>query len=328
MTELLRTSYPRLSTVADHDRYLATVIEETEPVEHHPDAAPRRAPDPVGHRARRPWLFDLVASLIKRPFLVIGWLWIATVAIAAFAPSVLTSRLPLKVETKAKLQGPSWNHLFGTDQLGRDLFTRTVYGSSLSLRSALLAVFVGLVIGGGLGLVAGFLRGWVDDLLMRIVDVILAIPNLLLSLALITVLGFGTFNVAFAVGLAMVAGTARIMRSEVLRVRQSVFVEAAHSNGARWSSVLVRHVLPNSVSPVLVLAALQFGTAILTVSSLSFLGYGVQPPTPEWGSLVSTGRDFLGTAWWLTTMPGLTVAATVLAANRIARSLDGSRRIG
>ena len=117
------------------------------------------------------------------------------------------------------------------------------------------------------------------------------------------------------------------MRSEVLRVRQSVYVEAAHSGGARWSRVLLRHVLPNSVGPVLVLAALEFGIAILTVSSLSFLGYGAQPPTPEWGSLVASGRDFLRDSWWLTTMPGLVVAATVLAANRISRALDRPVRI-
>jgi peptide/nickel transport system permease protein len=125
--------------------------------------------------------------------------------------------------------------------------------------------------------------------------------------------------------LASIAACARVMRSEVMRVSQSPFVEAAGANGARWSSVLLRHVLPNSLGPVIVLAALEFGTAILAIASLSFLGYGAQPPTPEWGSLVSTGRDFLREAWWLTTMPGLTVAASVLAANRIARALDAGR---
>jgi peptide/nickel transport system permease protein len=286
----------------------------------------RRADAPVA-RQRSVWRRRL-GFFGRRPGLVISIAWLMLVAVAAFAPKVLTSRPPLKVETKAKLVSPSWQHLFGTDQLGRDLFSRTVHGSALSLKAALLAVLVGLVIGATLGLLAGFIGGWLDDVIMRIVDVILAIPSLLLSLALITVLGFGVYNVALAVGLAMVATTARIMRSEVLRVRQSVFVEAAHSNGARWSSVLGRHVLPNSISPVLVLAALQFGTAILTVSTLSFLGYGVQPPTPEWGSLVAGGRDFLRNAWWMTTMPGLTVAATVLAGNRIARALDGEGRYG
>ena len=148
----------------------------------------------------------------------------------------------------------------------------------------------------------------------------------LLVFALITVLGFGTANVAVAVGIASVAACARIMRSEVLRVRQSTFVEAAHANGTRWGGVLLRHVLPNSVGPLLVLVALEFGTAILAISSLSFLGYGTTPPTPEWGSLVASGRDFIREAWWLTTLPGLVVAATVLAANRISRAIDrGSR---
>jgi len=184
------------------------------------------------------------------------------------------------------------------------------------------------VIGSLIGLIAGFVRGWADDALMRVVDVLLAIPSLLLSLALITVLGFGTTNVAIAVGIASVAACARIMRSEVLRVRESTFVEAAHANGVRWSGVLLRHVLPNSIGPLIVLVALEFGTAILAISALSFLGYGAPPPTPEWGSLVATGRDFLREAWWLTTLPGLVVAATVLAANRISRALDQKRGRG
>jgi peptide/nickel transport system permease protein len=155
---------------------------------------------------------------------------------------------------------------------------------------------------------------------MRVVDVLLAIPALLLSLAIIIALGFGITNVAFAVGSAFVATSARVMRGEVLKIRSSPYVEAARAGGARGSRVLWRHVLPNSFEPVLVLAAMQFGSAILYVSTLSFLGYGVTPPAPEWGSLVADGRDYLNTAWWLTTMPGLTIVATVLAANRISRA--------
>jgi len=262
------------------------------------------------------------AAAFRRPGLALAAVWVALVGIAAIAPALLTSRSPLATETSVKLQSPSMEHWFGTDQSRRDPYTRRVYGAQVSLQAAALAVAVGLVVGGAIGLVAGFARGVVDDVLMRVVDVVLAIPALMLSLALITVLGFGTVNVALAVGIANVAACSRIMRSEVLRVRQSVYVEAAHSGGARWSRVLLRHVLPNSVGPVLVLAALEFGVAILTVSSLSFLGYGAQPPTPEWGSLVAGGRDFLRDSWWLTTMPGLVVAATVLAANRISRALD------
>jgi peptide/nickel transport system permease protein len=299
------------------DTVSPTVEHDAAPASPSPAAAPRGT---AGRRANR------LVGVLSRPGELLAAVWLVLIAVAAFLPGLLTSVDPLATNTKAKLQSPSWTHVFGTDQLGRDLFSRTVHGAGLTLRTALLAVAIGLVVGALIGLVAGFVRGWIDDALMRVVDVLLAIPSLLLSLALITVLGFGAFNVGLAVGLANIAGCARIMRSEVLRVRQSVYVEAARTGGSSWSRVLFRHVLPNSSGPVLVLATLQFGVAILTVSSLSFLGYGTQPPTPEWGSLVASGRDFLGTAWWLTTMPGITVALTVLATNRIAHGFD--RRSG
>ncbi len=283
-------------------------------------AAPAPIAAPVPRRSRR------LLAATRRPGVVLATVWLLLIAVAAFVPRLLTSVDPLATNPKSKLQSPSWSHLFGTDQLGRDLFSRTVHGTGLTLRTALLAVVIGLVVGTLIGLVAGFVGGWLDDLLMRLVDVLLAIPALLLSLALITALGFGAFNVGLAVGLVNIAGCARIMRAEVLRVRESVYVEAAHTGGSSWLRVLYRHVLPNSTGPVLVLATLQFGVAILTVSALSFLGYGTQPPTPEWGSLVASGRDFLRTAWWLTTMPGITVAVTVLAVNRVAHGLD--RRSG
>jgi peptide/nickel transport system permease protein len=267
-------------------------------------------------RAAHPWL---------APGLLASAVWLLLVAIAAFAPGVLSGTDPYVSDSAALLQGPSATHWFGTDQIGRDLYSRVVHGAALSLKATLIAVGVGVCLGAAVGLAAGAAGGWLDAVLMRAVDVLLAIPSLLLSLAIITVLGFGTINVAIAVGFGSVAGCARIMRSEVLRVRQSTYVEAATSLGVRRSTVLLRHVLPNSAGPVLVLAALDFGTAILAVSSLSFLGYGAKPPTPEWGSLVATGRDFLGSGWWLTTLPGLVVVATVLAANRIARALERSQ---
>lgn len=264
-----------------------------------------------------------LGEIARRPGLVLAIIWAVIVILAAFVPGLLTAVDPLRAAPKQKLLAPSFQHLFGTDQLGRDLFSRTVHGAGLSLGAALIAVAVGLVVGSLLGLLAGFLRGWVDEALMRVVDVLLAIPALLLSLALVTALGFGTVKVAIAVGISSIAACARVMRSEVLRVREGAYVEAAEAGGARRSRVLFRHVLPNSTGPVLVLATLEIGTAILAVSSLSFLGYGAVPPTPEWGSLVAGGRDFLGTAWWMTLMPGLTIALTVLAAGRISRALGG-----
>lgn len=267
-----------------------------------------------------------LAVILRQPGLVLAIIWLALALLSAVVPGVISHQDPYAADQTALLKPPSVRHLFGTDQIGRDLFSRVVHGSSLSLLSAVIAVAVGVCIGSLVGLVAGSLGGWVEIILMRFVDVIMAIPNLLLSLALIIALGFGTINVAIAVGFASVASCARVMRSEVLRVRVSDYVEAATSLGVRRFRVLAEHILPNSLPPVLVLAALDFGTALLSVSSLSFLGYGAKPPTPEWGSLVATGRDFLDTGWWLTTLPGLVVALTVLSANRIARALERGAR--
>ncbi|MCL9760188.1 ABC transporter permease [Frankia sp. AiPa1] len=289
-----------------------------------PPSVPERPPATgVGRR-----LAHAAGYLLRRPGLSLSLLFLLAVLIAAFFPDLLTADNPLRGDVTERLRGPSSEHWFGTDQLGRDLFARMVHGAARSLQATVLAVAVGLAIGATLGLVSGFVGGRTDAVIMRLVDLALAIPALLLALALITALGFGTVNVALAVGATSVAAFARVTRAEVLRVRTAVFVEAAVSCGARRDQVLVRHVLPHSWGPVLVLAALEFGTAILAVSALSFLGFGAAPPTPEWGSLVADGRDYLGTSWWLTTMPGLTVVATVLAANRVARAVEGERGTG
>ena len=264
----------------------------------------------------------------RRPGLVLAILVIAVMLVAAGFPDLLSGQDPLAGIPREKLQGPNPQHLFGTDELGRDLFSRVAHGAALSLKATVIAVALAGTVGGFIGLLAGFVGGWADQVLMRVIDVLLAIPALLLSLALITALGYGTVKIAVAVGAAIVANFARLMRAEVLRVRQAVYVEAAHSIGARWYSVLARHVLPNAYGPVLVLATLEFGVAILSVSALSFLGYGAPAPAPEWGALVADGRSYLATAWWLTTLPGLTVAATVLALNRISRALDGEWTAG
>lgn len=185
---------------------------------------------------------------------------------------------------------------------------------------------IGLFIGTALGTLAGALAGRVESAIMRLVDVLLAIPSLLLSLTVIILLGFGTLNAAVAVGAAAVASFARLARAEVVRVRQSDFVEAAYGSGGTFFAVFWRHILPNSLTAVLAFATLQFGQAILALSTLSFLGYGTPPPVPEWGLLIAEGRNYLSTAWWLTTLPGIAVIAVVLAANRISRQFSGERR--
>lgn len=267
-------------------------------------------------------------GFLAKPSLVLSVLVLALVVLWALVPGAFTQWPPDTGIPSSRLKPPSAEHWFGTDSLGRDLFSRVVHGSATSLAATAVAVAVGLIAGSALGLLAGSIRGWVDDAIMRIMDVLLAIPSLLLSLALITVLGFGTINIAIAVGVASVANFARIMRAEALRVSTAVYVEAARSSGVRWHSILLRHVLPNAAGPVLALSALEFGMAVLSISSLSFLGFGAPPPAAEWGSLVAGGRDYLVAAWWLVTLPGVVIAAVVLSTNRISHAFQDSERNG
>lgn len=257
------------------------------------------------------------------PGLVLAWLVLATVILWALLPGLFTAYDPLEGVPGGQLKAPDALHLLGTDSLGRDLYARIVYGAVHSLSGALAAVAVGLVVGSALGLAAGSVGGWVEDAIMRVVDVLLSIPTLLLSLSIIILLGFGTLNAAVAVGATAIAGFARLMRSEVVRVRRAEYVEAAFGSGGTFLAVLRRHILPNSLTSVVAFTALQFGWAILQISTLGFLGYGAPPPTPEWGLLIAEGRNYLATAWWLTAAPGFVVVAVVLAANRISRSFGG-----
>ncbi|MGM3226173.1 ABC transporter permease [Dickeya zeae] len=256
-----------------------------------------------------------------QPGLVLAWLVLMTVSLWALFPSLFTHVSPIEGVPGAQRLAPGGTYLLGTDQLGRDLYTRIVYGSAHSLSGAVVAVSLGLVLGSLLGLLAGAVGGKLDTVVMRSVDVLLAIPGLLLALSVIILLGFGNLHAAIAVGVTSVANFTRLVRAEVLRVRRSDYVEAAFGSGGTFLGVLWRHILPNSLTSVLAFAALQFGSAILALATLSFLGYGAPPPTPEWGLLIAEGRNYLATAWWLTTFPGLLVVAVVLATNRISQSI-------
>ncbi|WP_306231945.1 ABC transporter permease [Agrococcus beijingensis] len=249
---------------------------------------------------------------------------IAVLAIAlawAVLPGLFTAQDPIAGIAAEALQAPSAAHPFGTDATGRDLLARVIFGAGNSLSGAAIAVLVGLVVGTAIGVLAGSTGGIVEEALMRVVDVLLAIPGLLLALSVIVLLGFGVTNAAIAVGVTSIAVFARLARSQVVRVRRSDYVEAAFGSGGSFLAVLWRHVLPNSLGAVLALAALQFGSAILQISTLGFLGYGAPPPTPEWGLLIAESRDYVATAWWLTTLPGIVVAAVVLSANRVAAAV-------
>jgi peptide/nickel transport system permease protein len=256
----------------------------------------------------------------------LAWIVMATAISWAIAPELFTAYSGTEGIAGAQRLAPGSQHWLGTDPLGRDLYARIVYGASHTLSGALVAVVLGVFIGTLLGVIAGALGGRIDAAVMRFVDVLLSIPGLLLSLSVIILLGFGTVHAALAVGITSVANFARLARAEVLRVRHSDYVEAAIGSGGRFWTVLWRHILPNSLTSVIAFSALQFGNAILAIATLSFLGYGTPPPTPEWGLLIAEGRNYISTAWWLTTFPGLMVVAVVLAANRISQTIGRPRR--
>jgi peptide/nickel transport system permease protein len=296
------------------------------------DPEVRRAPGTAGTvrgpRARGTRLRALprtaAHALVHRPGAVLSALVLLLVAAWAVAPGAFATHDPVSdLDAAHALSGPSGAHWFGTDLLGRDIYSRVVHGARLSVSAALIAVTVSLVVGSALGMLAGYAGRWVDAVVMRSTEVLVAIPGLLLSLAFVSILGFGVVNVAVAVGIAGIPGFVRIARAETLRITTRPYFDAARTSGTGHLTTLARHVAPNATGAVLVLAGLELGGAILSVAALSFLGFGAVPPTPEWGSMVSEGRAHLATAWWLTTFPGAVVAATVLATNRLSR---GARR--
>ncbi|MFI9463097.1 ABC transporter permease [Streptomyces xiamenensis] len=261
---------------------------------------------------------------------VVPWAALAVLVLAVAAvllPGVLAPQDPLAENIAERLAPPSAGHPFGTDELGRDLFSRVVHGARASLSTALGALAFAAGLGVLIGLSAGYLGGAVDRVLMAVVDVLLALPSLLISLLIVSGLGTGQVNLAVAVGIASVPALARVTRAEVLRVSSQTFVEAAAGYGLSRRRILLRHVLPHARGPVVALGALELATMILSVSALSFLGYGAQPPDPEWGNLIAAGRTYFVTSWWLTALPGAVLAAVVLALHRLGRSL-GAREGG
>lgn len=286
--------------------------------------APSFTSEPLAWRRRRRlerWL-AVAEPLARRPGFLLATALVLFTLIAAAAPWLFSGLDPYATAPAAKLLPPGQGHWFGTDELGRDLYTRMLYGARLSLEAALLAVGLALVCGLGLGILAGFIGGRIDALIMRVVDVLLALPGLLLALTIVTAIGFGTLPVAVAVGVGIIPGFARTTRAEVLRIKTLPYVEAARLGGASWARTLLRHVLPNAWGPVAVLATLDVGAAILATAGLSFLGFGAEPPAAEWGTLIANGRHFLITAPWVSLLPGLFVVLVVFSLNHMARTFE------
>jgi len=238
---------------------------------------------------------------------------------AAAAP--LAGHDPGAIDIASRLQPPSLTHLLGTDDLGRDVFARILYGARISLLVGFVAVGIATLIGILLGALSGFYRGWVDSLIMRFVDIMLCFPTFFLILAVIAFLEPSIWNIMIIIGLTGWMGVARLVRAEFLSLRERDFVLSARALGASDSRLIFRHILPNAISPVLVSATLGVAGAILTESALSFLGIGVQPPTPSWGNMLIAGKQTLGTAWWLSVFPGLAILVTVLGYNLLGEGL-------
>jgi len=268
----------------------------------------------------REWALLLV-RLVRRRTALFGMLVVAVVALtAAFAPLVSPFD-PLAQDISQRLREPGWQdahgriHPLGTDHLGRDILARIIYGSRIALVVGLAAVAISGVLGMAIGLVSGYFGGRVDDLFMRLADIQLAFPFILLAIAVIGVLGPSLTNIIAVIGVSSWVVYARVVRGEVLSIREREFVQAAIALGSRDGRVLRRHVLPNTFTPWLVVATLDMARVIVIESALSFLGLGVQPPTPTWGGMLADGRVYLSTAWWLATFPGLAILVTVLGIN-------------
>jgi len=257
---------------------------------------------------------------------LIGSIIIAALSLmAAFAP-ILARHDPAMIDQSNLLMPPSPVHPLGTDGLGRDLAARICYGGRISLSIGLIAVGIATLIGLILGSIAGFYGGFIDSLLMRFVDIMLCFPTFYLILAVAALARPSIFNIMVIIGLTSWMGTARLIRGEILSLKEREFIQAERAIGASNSRIIIRHLIPNAIGPVIVNATLSIGGAILVESGLSFLGLGVQPPTPSWGNILIESKSTLGVAWWITVFPGMAILITILGFNFIAEGLK--KKIG
>lgn len=250
-----------------------------------------------------------------------GLILVATLFLVSILAPWLAPYDPNHIDINAILMPPDTNHLMGTDSLGRDVLSRIIYGARISLKVGFVAVGLATLIGVILGALAGYYGGWVDNVLMRLVDLMLCFPTFFLILAVIALLEPSIWNIMVIIGVTSWMGVARLVRAEFLSLKEREFIQAARALGARDSRIIFRHLLPNALAPVMVSATLGVAGAILTESALSFLGLGVQPPTPSWGNILTAGKDNIEIAWWLSVFPGLAILITVLSYNLLGEGI-------
>ncbi|MEG0383800.1 ABC transporter permease [Solibacillus cecembensis] len=260
----------------------------------------------------------------KQKAALVASIFIVLLIVIAFIGPYIVPYDPFEPDYNAILETPSAKHLAGTDEYGRDIFSRLIVGSKISLTVSFSAVFLGLILGTILGLISGYFGGWIDKIIMRTCDVLFSFPDLLLAIAIVAILGPGINNVIIAVMVFSIPSFARLVRGATLNAKENVYVEAAKSMGASHVRIMYKHIFPETISELIIFVTMRVGTAILAASSLSFLGLGASPEMPEWGVMLSSGRDYLGTATHVVLMPGIAIFLTVLAFNLIG---DGLRDV-
>ncbi len=278
---------------------------------------PEQAGEALAHTGRP----GVLRTLLAQPSAAVGLVIVGGMALLALGAPIVSPADPAAVDPAQRLLGPSLAHPFGTDNLGRDIASRIIWGARLSLGTAAIATALILTIGVGVGLATGYFGGILDDVVMRVVDVLLAFPALILALAIVGTLGPGGTSVIVGIVAVAWADYARVMRGLVLAARELPYVESARAIGAPTARIVLRHVLPNVVAPIVVLASLEMGGIILAVSALSFLGLGAQPPTPEWGAMLNDGRVFIQSAPQLMVYPGLAISVVVVGFNLLGDGL-------
>ena len=279
------------------------------------------APELATFLAPQSVAFHAAARRRMPPALIVSIVFLALLLVAALLPGLLVSGDPLAADSRQAFLAPGAGHWLGTDENGRDVLTRLVHGAQPSLIMGLSATALAIALGAALGLAAGLGGRILDAVIGRFLDTLMAFPELLLALVIITFWGQGTLNAIIAVGIAAVPRNARMVRAQAQIVRRSGYVEAAHTLGLHPARLLVRHIVPNALKPLLVLAPISVGSNIAAGAALSFLGFGAPPPAPEWGAMLSVGRNFLATSWWLVAMPAVAITITVLAITTVGRAL-------
>lgn len=267
---------------------------------------------------------DVWRQIVRNPLSLTGLIIIAVLVLLAILAPYIAPHDPFATDPIHKLAPPSLTHLMGSDGLGRDILTRVLYGTRISLWIAVLILLLAGVLGTTVGILAGYLGGFWDNLLMRVTDIFMAFPRLILAMAIAAALGPNLTNVVIAISFSAWTVFARLARSRAIAIREEDYVEAARAVGATNLRIILHHILPMAISPVIIQGTISMGGIILTAAGLGFLGFGAQPPTPEWGVMVSDGRNFMPHGWWVSTFPGLAIMVTVLGFNLLG---DGIRDI-